>query len=235
MIKAIIEEEVCITDLETLKVISDPLRVQILEHVGLASDSGELITVKQLSEDLDIPQTKLYYHVKLLEAHDLIRVVETRVVSGIIEKHYQIRARRIRVDLDISKNTELDRDEGVTLSLNSISTMLNTAYKNIEKSFQHRLSSDDLIDDQTIPMLSTQAIMQLSPERAKLLIQRLDDLIAEFSKVDQPGGLPYSLTVLFNPNYHLATHQRGRTTHPRDLQGALLGKDTTSDRIPPQL
>lgn len=234
MINAMIEEEICITDLETLKVISDPLRVQILEHIGLASDSGELITVKQLSEDLDIPQTKLYYHIKLLETHDLIQVAETRVVSGIIEKQYQIRARRIRVDLDISKSTELDRDEGIALSLDSIATMLNTAYKNIEKSFRQRSNSDDLDDDQTTIMLSTQAMVQLSPERAKSFIQRLNELIDEFSKFDQPGELPYSLTVLFNPNHHLTALHRGRSIHS-DLRAPLLGIDTTSDRIPPQL
>ena len=230
-----IEEEICISDLETLKVISDPLRVQVLERIGMACDSGNLITVKQLSEDLDIPQTKLYYHVNLLEKHDLIQVAETKVVSGIIEKHYQIRARRIRVDLDISKSTELDRDEGITLTLNSIATMLNTAYKNIEKNFQHFSSGDDLDDDQTTIMLSTQAMMQLSPERAKSFIQCLNDLIAKFSEVDNPDGLYYSLTVLFNPNHHLTTPQKCRPIPPRDIREPLLGKDTTSDRIPPQL
>ena len=81
-----VEEEIRISDLETLKVISDPLRVQILENIGLASDAGKSTSVKQLSEDLDIPQSKLYYHIKLLEKHDLVYVADTRVISGIIEK-----------------------------------------------------------------------------------------------------------------------------------------------------
>jgi hypothetical protein len=50
-----IQNEIHITNLETLKVISDPLRVQILERIGLDSVSGNLTKVKQLYEDLDIP------------------------------------------------------------------------------------------------------------------------------------------------------------------------------------
>ena len=73
-----IEEEYLVTDLETIKIISDPLRVQILEHIGLTSEVGKLITVKEIAEALDIPPTKLYYHINLLEKHDLIRVAETR-------------------------------------------------------------------------------------------------------------------------------------------------------------
>lgn len=37
-------------------------------------------TLKQLVAELDLPTTRLYYHVNLLESHGLIRAVETRIV-----------------------------------------------------------------------------------------------------------------------------------------------------------
>jgi DNA-binding transcriptional ArsR family regulator len=227
-----IEEEIRISDLETLKVISDPLRVQMLERIGLASDTGRLTTVKQLSEDLDIPQTKLYYHIKLLEKHNLIQVAETRVVSGIIEKHYQVRARRIRAELDISKHTNLDRDEGMALTLASIATMFDTAYKNVERSFRHRLQETDSGDDEKIAMLSSQAVLQLSPEQAKSFIDKLNELVSEYEDIDYPDGLPFGLTIVFNPNYHLKTK---KTKFETATLSQLPTIDMKEPHIPPQL
>lgn len=84
--------EMTITDPETLKVIADSLRLQILKQLRQPK------TVKEVGDSLEISPTKLYYHFSLLEKHDLIRVVSTRLVSGIVEKHYQVAARRYKVD-----------------------------------------------------------------------------------------------------------------------------------------
>ncbi|MBX6342634.1 MAG: helix-turn-helix transcriptional regulator [Thermomicrobiaceae bacterium] len=79
-----------IRDLETLRAVSDPLRLRLFELLR-----GGPRTVKQLAAALDLPPTRLYYHVGQLEAHGLVRVVDTRVVSGIIEKRYQATAQRL--------------------------------------------------------------------------------------------------------------------------------------------
>jgi DNA-binding transcriptional ArsR family regulator len=79
-----------ITNVETLKALADPIRLSLLS--ALMNDSaGELPvrSVKELAAELGEPQTKLYRHVKQLEAVGLIRVVSSRVVSGIIEQRYQ--------------------------------------------------------------------------------------------------------------------------------------------------
>ena len=227
-----IEEEFHITDLETLKVISDPLRVQILERIGLASDAGQLITVKQLAEELDRPPTKLYYHINLLEKHELIRVAETQVVSGIIEKHYQIRAKKLRADLDISKNTALDRDEGMALALSSIQTMFDTAYQNLEDSFQARLKAADDGESDPVGMLSSQATMQLSPEEARAFIEEVNALISKYADINNPGGLPFGLALVFNPNYHLKT---ARETPKPGRLNQIPSIDNKDPHIPPQL
>jgi DNA-binding transcriptional ArsR family regulator len=88
--KFIPAEELIVEDVETLKVMADPLRLRLMELLVKPR------TVKQIAATLDIPPTKLYYHVNLLEKHDLIRVVDTRVVSGIIEKQYQVVAKAFR-------------------------------------------------------------------------------------------------------------------------------------------
>jgi DNA-binding transcriptional ArsR family regulator len=85
--------ELRIADLETLRVMADPTRLRILELLVMESQP-----VKRLAATLNLPQTKLYYHINLLEEHGLIRVVGTRVVSGIIEKRYGAVARAYRID-----------------------------------------------------------------------------------------------------------------------------------------
>ena len=233
----IIEDEICITDLETLKVISDPLRVRILERIGLASYSGVLTSVKQLSETLDIPQTKLYYHIKLLEKHNLIQVAETQVVSGIIEKHYQIKARRIRADLNISKNSGIAPDEGMAITLSSIATMFDSSYKNIEKSLRNRVQEEtDLGSDETATMLSTQAMLQLSPEQAKDFIDRVNDLINEYAEINQIDGLAFGLTIVFHPNYHIDLPKNtDQMLGSGKFLDPLNNLENTNLRIPPQL
>jgi len=89
---AIPNAEITITDPETLKVIADSLRLRILKQLKQPA------TVKEVGRELDIAPTKLYYHFSQLEKHGLIRVVETNLVSGIVEKQYQVTASRYRVD-----------------------------------------------------------------------------------------------------------------------------------------
>jgi len=79
-----------ISDVETLRALADPIRLRILSTL-MRPNGGALpvMSVKELAADLDEPQTKLYRHVKQLEAVGLIKAVTSRVVSGIVEHRYQ--------------------------------------------------------------------------------------------------------------------------------------------------
>jgi DNA-binding transcriptional ArsR family regulator len=79
-----------VTNVQTLKALADPIRLRLLS--ALMDDSGGELpvrTVKELATALGEPQTKLYRHMKQLEAVGLIRVVSSRLVSGIVEQRYQ--------------------------------------------------------------------------------------------------------------------------------------------------
>src|SRR5436305_14773507 len=80
-------ETLDITDLETLKILADSRRTQLIDL--LRQDAA---TVKQLATALRVSPKSLYYHVNLLEKHGLIRVVDTRLVYGITEKRYRATA-----------------------------------------------------------------------------------------------------------------------------------------------
>ena len=80
------EHQKKIDSLETLKVLSDPLRIQLVAAIRARNEQAELATVKYLAERFDRSPKKLYYHINLLEKHQLIEVADTRLVSGIVEK-----------------------------------------------------------------------------------------------------------------------------------------------------
>jgi DNA-binding transcriptional ArsR family regulator len=114
-----------VDDLETLKVLADPLRLRLRELMEKPT------TVKRVAEKLDMLPTKLYYHINLLEKHGLIVLVDTRVVSGIIEKHYQIAAKSVRVAKHLLSTGTDPEGEGLNLT---IGTLLETTREELMES-----------------------------------------------------------------------------------------------------
>jgi DNA-binding transcriptional ArsR family regulator len=78
-----------VTNVETLKALADPIRLNLLAALMRGSGDRPVRSVKELAAELGEPQTKLYRHIKQLEAVGLIRAVSSRVVSGIVEQRYQ--------------------------------------------------------------------------------------------------------------------------------------------------
>jgi DNA-binding transcriptional ArsR family regulator len=122
-----------IDDLETLKVISDPLRLNILEIVRENNQQGNLVSVKQLAEELGIPQGKLYYHVRLLEQHNLLQVADTRVVSGILEKLYRSSALRYMVSNKLLTSVEAHGES----IFSAFSGLFNSVLADVQQSLQN--------------------------------------------------------------------------------------------------
>jgi DNA-binding transcriptional ArsR family regulator len=170
--------EFVIDSLETLKVMADPLRLRLIELLGKPR------TVKQLAAELNMPPTKLYYHVNQLEQHGLIRTVDTRIVSGIIERQYQNVARMYRVDNNLFSPTS--PEFGTSLDL-----ALSTFFDNIKAEIHTSVEAGIIDTSLEIPSASglnmAQVTSRLSPEQAEAFFRRLDDLRKEFAACkDQP-------------------------------------------------
>ena len=72
-----------ITDIEKLKVISDPLRISILTTLGTEKKNS-----RQLAKLLKIKRTQIHYNLNILEENNFIDVVDTDSINGIIQKYY---------------------------------------------------------------------------------------------------------------------------------------------------
>jgi DNA-binding transcriptional ArsR family regulator len=189
------DEELVITNLETLKVISEPLRLQILELLA-----DEPRTVKQLAGELSMAATRLYYHVNLLELHGLIRVTGTRIVSGIIEKQYQVSACRFRVERSLLSLAPTEGDD--TLD-RLVSSLFEQMRGEIRASARRGLIdfSPAAPRDRTLHIART--LGRMPPQHAAEFYVRLEALVQEFDAIaaDVPNDDPhiYGLAVIMYP------------------------------------
>jgi DNA-binding transcriptional ArsR family regulator len=95
-----------ISDVRTLKALADPIRLAVLSALmGPPARGRRVMSVKELAAELGEPQTKLYRHVRQLEAAGLVRAASSRLVSGILEQRYQACQR------DLTLGPRLTHDE----------------------------------------------------------------------------------------------------------------------------
>jgi len=183
-----------VDNLETLKVLSDPLRMQILELLLYQPRN-----VKQIAEQLGLSPNKLYYHVKLLEEHGLIRVVGTRLVSGIIEKVYRGTAKEISLDRDLLPVGHPVRRSDVEGLLISI---LDSTKEDLIRSLKVKEIEQP---DVRQTMVMTRDIAYLKPEQAQAFCQKLREMAQEFCDSDlgeKENEQRFALTMIFYPAYH---------------------------------
>lgn len=191
-----IADHTVIEDLETLKVLADPLRLSILEYLMKPS------TVKKIAEKLGKPPTKLYYHFNLLEKHNLIQLVDTRVVSGIIEKHYQATAKQYFVAKDLLAPGNIENDEGLELTLSSIFA---DAKNDIITSMREGAISAETEAPKHKRMILAQHRLTLTDDQAEELYARMHELFKEFGELSNENdsasiGTPYKTMTILHPS-----------------------------------
>lgn len=180
--------EMTIRDVETMKLVSDGLRLQILRQMHQPT------TVKLVAAALGLPPSKLYYHVNLLEKHGLIRVVDINIETGIVEKQYQVTARRFNIRNPILAGEALANDEVTGL----VGSLLDDTKEGFRRAYARRDPNEPTPPRH--PFASKKAFRlteaQLTAFHAKLvaLIEETDRLAAEnVALVSEP----FELTAVF--------------------------------------
>ncbi|MFZ4814237.1 MAG: helix-turn-helix domain-containing protein [Phototrophicaceae bacterium] len=206
-------EEFVIDNLETLKVAADPLRLQLVEFMA-----DHPHTVKQIAQKLDMPPSKLYYHVNLLEKHGLIAVSSTRMVSGILEKSYLAAARRYHVPRELLSPGQYAEGDGASAAL-LVAALFDDAKQDIQQGVSNGLI--DLSRSQhPLALRLTRAVSRLSDDKALEFHRRLDALLQEFNaeKPNFPEDQPYTLLMALYPT--------SRGARPNDIPDDLLVEET---------
>lgn len=169
------DKELVVKDVETLKVLADPLHLQIMD---LLCDPK---TVKQIAKTTNLATTKLYYHIKQLEESGLIQVVSTRVVSGIIEKQYQVKALNIKIDQRMFNSAGTSGpDEEIDL----VEPTFKRVAADIAASRQAGLVDRTKDPEGIYRVKLIRAMSRLKPEQVKKFNKRLEELVEEFSDME---------------------------------------------------
>ena len=174
-----------ISDVETLKALSDPVRLRILETMVTAAD--EAWTVKRLAKALDTNPTKLYHHINILEEREFIRVAGTRVVSGIIETRYRIAQLSLKLDRRLFS---ADTREQAAVMHDVLQTVFDRSREEIETAI--RVGAIDTIDD-ALPerkLLLSKGLVRLRASRAAKLREQLLDLLETAEREDDADDDP---------------------------------------------
>jgi DNA-binding transcriptional ArsR family regulator len=182
-----------IADVETLKALSDPVRLKILETMIQAPD--EDWTVKRIATALGAGPTKLYHHIAVLEERGFVRPAGTRVVSGIIETRYRIA--QLSVRLDRSLLSGVSPDEATAAIDDMLRTVFDVARDDVGRALRSGAMPLDKTGKTTRGLLR-QELTRLTSDRAAELMDRLTTLLDEFDK-DDPDGVPFGLLVALYP------------------------------------
>jgi DNA-binding transcriptional ArsR family regulator len=185
------EPERIVSDADTLRAISDPTRLRILET--MVTRPGEPWSVKELAAALSVPQTRLYHHIELLAERELIRAAGQRLVSGIVETRYRVAALSLRLDPRLLAS----EDEAATTEA-LMANVMDAARGELLAVLRSLPTDPDQMDAAERPLVS-RGLARLTPERAVELRARLVALMDEFTDPEAPDQRPYGFFVAFYP------------------------------------
>jgi DNA-binding transcriptional ArsR family regulator len=174
---------IVISDHATLKVFYDPVRQRILRALYTP------LSVSELGEDLGESPNRLYYHVRLLEQHGLIRVAEERRAGSNVERLYGRAATRYELADDLI-------EEGSRLAAPVADDLMDRLLVRFSK----LLANHD--DKQLLRHVLTYG-KKISRERVDELSERLHELLEQYFGPDAPGaddGVRYAYLSLLLPD-----------------------------------
>jgi DNA-binding transcriptional ArsR family regulator len=193
-------EYLVVDDVDALKATAGTIRIRLIELLRRRS-----ATVKELAASLEMNPKSLYYHINQLERHALIRVVGTRLVSGIMEKRYRATAYVFRyVDLAAP-----GRATAPALLQDFVTSQLQITAEEIRLGIaQGRITPDPGSDGEDRSLRVAWTLLRLRPDEAADLAARLDAVLSEFQALpDQHDGVrrgTYRFLQALFPTYRRA-------------------------------
>ena len=176
-----------IDSVEGLRALADPVRLAILSALDTRVPDGALpvMSVKELAQHLGEPQTKLYRHVKQLEAAGLIEVAATRMVSGIQEQRYRARQRDLRLSAALFRQHADETEAAVRSAFDAFLTGV----------FDRARKQDWPADGPDEPVLLV-FDDRVSVEVAERIRARVADVKREIAQAEA-GDIPVSVAIGF--------------------------------------
>jgi DNA-binding transcriptional ArsR family regulator len=181
-----------VNDVEVMKALADPTRLAILTALMKPGRDLPVMSVKELAAELGEPQTKLYRHVRQLEAAGLIRVAGTRLVSGILEQRYQACQRDLTLDRGFVREHADESEKAMQAMLDLYGDGFFAAFR------ADRLPVDEAPagGDYRRPLIFV-ADLRVSPARAAELRSKLQEIMdgLKDAETGDPDGVTLNLLI----------------------------------------
>jgi len=182
-----VPDQTFVTDPSQFEALASGLRVRIL---GLCRQPS---SVREISERLGMPVTRLYYHTNLLEEAGFIEVVHTRKSGARIEKIYRVTGKTITPGPEMLANVE---DAGAVAKALAAMVLV-PARAETEDAFQRRFEGNEQ------RMHVGRAIAWLTEAEIEDIESRISALIAEYMTgeldLDDPQASGYAFTYTLVP------------------------------------
>jgi len=181
-----------VNDVEVLKALADPTRLAILAALMKSGRDLPVMSVKELAAELGEPQTKLYRHVRQLEAVGLIRVAGTRLVSGILEQRYQACQRDLTLDRGFLREHADESEMAMQAVLDLFREGFFAAFR------ADQLPADGVPAEEAYrrPLMFL-SDLKVSPARAAELRGKLEEIIDSLKddQAEDPDGVALNLLI----------------------------------------
>ncbi|MCB1248048.1 MAG: helix-turn-helix domain-containing protein [Acidimicrobiales bacterium] len=172
----------------------DPVRAQILR---LLVDPGSATSVARI---LDLPRQKVNYHLRALEAHGLVELVEERPRRGATERIVQATARGYLVSpAAIGGDTVADPQRVDRLSSRYLVALAARVVREVSS-----LARNADAAGKSLPTLAidTEVRFASAADRAAFtaeLAEAVTSLVARYHDEQAPGGRPHRVLVAAHP------------------------------------
>ena len=188
-----------VEDLETLKILADPMRNQILEILA----PGKL-TINQMAKKLGLSPSKLYYHINLLEKYGLIKEVDSIVKANIIEKVYWVSAYECKMEHNLCN---FSTPEGQESMMTVMVTPIDSTREDMMRSLEARATAlNQGAKEHPRDVVIYRELRKMSDQAADAFTKRIKEVLDDFDDYEEHGESEdihvRALTVAFYPSFY---------------------------------
>lgn len=119
-----------ITDYDTLRVLNDPLRMQLLGLLIAQEATG-----KQLADLLHLSPSRVHYHLKELQQRNIVEIVRTQEKNGIVQKFFRAVAFDYLVDEALLPSLQMEPGLAQDVLVTQLQMAIARIYATPEASF----------------------------------------------------------------------------------------------------
>ena len=183
-------EVLVLRDLECIKAIAHPKRIDILKAFNNLP-----LSAKQLSQMLDEPHAKINYHIKTLYNVGILELVEEKIKSGIVEKYYYPKAKNIVIDKNvINFSLREDDDEAFLSKFDDIIELFYQAAEEqvLEEKNIKIFKTTNKIFNELIDTENTQGILAVLRYKERDLVNNInqdDKFVLILDRIQDPGNM----------------------------------------------